>query len=212
MTDGEESTAADPAVDVVTVGVVNVGRLGLSLPTWTTNVSPGATAQSSVTIDAAQLQSTMVSALSAPYAAAGASPPTEVAWFDYDGEVTVNLAATTVTLLDGLVLVALTLQSDQTGTGQVIVPLSVGTQASPTGMLIGTENRPRGLLALVDRWGEAATAAAWSALLDVAQTLARQGGADANGAPFIPVSITAATTGLTVLPQARQAMDSAAAQ
>lgn len=205
MTDDEGTAAAGHAA-----AVVAVGRLGLSLPTWTTDVSPGATAQSSVTIDAAQFQLSMISALSAPYAAAGASPPAEVAWFDYDGEVTVNLAATTVALLDGLILVALALQSDQTGAGQVIVPLSVGTQANPTGMLIGTENRPRGLLALVDRWGEAATAAAWNALLDVAQTLARQAGADANGAPFIPVSITAATTGFTVLPQARQAMDSAA--
>jgi hypothetical protein len=206
VTDSEGTAAAGHAAVVVTVG-----RLGITLPAWTTDVSAGATAQSSVTIDAAQLQSSMISALSAPYTSAGAAPPAEVAWFDYDGEITVNLAATTVTLSDGLVLVALTLQSDQTGAGQVIVPLSVGTQANPTGMLIGTENRPRGLLALVDRWGEAATAAAWSGLLDVAQTLARQGGADANGAPFIPVSITAATTGFTVLPQARQAMDSVAA-
>lgn len=203
MTGNEKAPAAGQAADVVTAG-----RLGLSLPTWASDVSPGTPAQAPVTIDAAQLQSSMISALSAPYTAAGASPPAAVVWFDHDGEVTVNLASTTVTLLDGLVLVALALQSDQTGAGQVIVPLSVGTEANPTGMLIGTENRPRGLLALVDRWGEAATAAAWSALLDVAQTVAQQGGADANGAPFIPVSITAATTGFAVLPQARQAMDS----
>ncbi len=209
LTGTGEALGAEQATGAVrTIGAGILGSIGLAPPTWTTNVSPGTAAQSPVTIDAAQLQASVISALSAPYADPGATPPAEVTWFDHDGEVMVNLAATTITLLDGLVLAALELSSDQTGTGQVIVPLGVGTPANPTGMLVGTENRPRGLLQLVDRWGDAATAAAWSALLDVAQTLAQQAGADANGAPFIPASVTASTTAFAVLPQARQAMDS----
>jgi hypothetical protein len=200
-----------PDTAISTVGVTSIdtiGRLGLSIPPWTTNVNPGATTQSPVAIDATQLQSSVTSALSARYAPVGASPPAQVIWFDHDGEVMVNLAATSVSLLDGLVLIALELTSDQTGLGQIVVPLSVGTPTNPVGMLIGTESRPRGLLQLVDRWGQAAIAAAWSALLDVAKTLAQQGGADPNGAPFIPSSITATSLEFSVLPQARQAMDS----
>ncbi len=192
----------------LSLGTVGIGRIGLAVPTWTTSVNPGTLAQSPFSVDGAQLQSSMISSLSAPYAAAGSAPPSQVVWYDYDGSVLVNLSATTVTLLDGVVLVAFSLQSDQV-TGQVIVPLIVGTGAS--GMLIGTESGARGLTQLADRWGEAATAAAWSALLEVAQGLAQQGGADGNGAAFIPASITVTPTQLTVLPQARQAMDSAGA-
>jgi hypothetical protein len=197
--------APQPALSL---GTVVTGRIGLAIPVWTTSVSPGTLAQAPFSVDAAQLQSSMISSLSAPYAAAGSVLPGQVVWQDHDGSVLVNLSATTVTLLDGVVLVAFSLQTDQ-ATGQVIVPLSVGTGAS--GMLIGTESRPRGLAQLADRWGEAATAAAWSALLDVVQGLAQQGGADGNGAAFIPASATVTPAQLTVLPQARQAMDSAAA-
>jgi hypothetical protein len=43
----------------------------------------------------------------------------------------------------------------------------------------------------------------------VARNLAQQGGADSNGVPFIPAAMTATPTSFSVLPQARQAMDSA---
>jgi hypothetical protein len=201
---GTPGLLVTPSVVTVTTTAIS-GRLGLALPGWTTSVNPGAPAQASFSVDAAQLQSSMIAALSAPYVAAGSAPPSQVMWYDHDGSVLVSLSATTVTLLDGVVLVAFSLQSDQV-TGQVIVALSVGTSAS--GMLVGTENRPRGLAQLVDRWGDPATAAAWSALLNVVQALAQQGGADGNGAAFIPASITATTAQLSVLPQARQAMDS----
>ncbi len=203
----QEPDALAPQPEL-SLGTAVTGRLGLAVPSWTTSVSPGTLAQNPFSVDAAQLQASMISSLSAPYAAAGSAPPGQVVWYDYDGSVLVNLSATTVTLLDGIVLVAFSLQSDQV-TGQVIVSLSVGTSAS--GMLIGTESRARGLAQLADRWGGAATAAAWSALLDVAQGLAQQGGADGNGAAFIPASMTVTPAQLTVLPQARQAMDSAGA-
>jgi peptidoglycan hydrolase-like protein with peptidoglycan-binding domain len=184
----------------------------LHLPTWVSPVAPGTVAPQPVTIDQPTLQSAMISALGTPYVPAGATPATQVQWFDHDGEVLVHLDATVVNLLSGLVLVALTLETDQTGAGQVTVPLTVGIPGQPTGLLVGTEVRPRGPLVLVDRWGESATAGAWKALLDVASTLARQGGADANGAPFIPAGMTATPLQFSVLPQSRHAMDSVGAQ
>jgi len=208
MTAGTEEPGLSAAQSGLILGTSATGRLGLAVPVWTTSVSPGTLAQTPISLDAAQLQSSMISSLSAPYAAAGSALPGQVVWYDYDGSVLVNLSATTVTLLDGVVLVTFSLQSDQV-TGQVIVPLSVGTGTS--GMLIGTESQARGQTQLVDRWGETSTAAAWSALLDVAQALAQQGGADGNGAAFIPGSVTATPAQLTVLHQARQAMDSGGA-
>ena len=79
-----------------------------------------------------------------------------------------HLGATVVSLFTGLVLIALTLETQETGPGRLTVPLTVGTPAQPVGLVVGTEVRPRGPSLLVDRWGEAATAAAWRALLDVA--------------------------------------------
>ena len=50
--------------------------------------------------------------------AADVSPPPQVIWYDHDSEVLVHLDRTVVKLGDGLVLVALTLETDQTGAGQ----------------------------------------------------------------------------------------------
>ena len=186
-------------------------RSVLRLPTWASTVAPGTLAPQPITVDQPTLQAAIVSALATPYAPVGAAPPAQVVWFDHDGDVLVHIGATEVSLFDGLVLVALTLETDETGLGQLSVPLTVGTPAQPVGLVVGTELSPRGPSLLVDRWGEAATAAAWNALLDVAGHLAEQGGADSNGVPFIPASMTATPQQFAVTPQARQAMDSVGA-
>jgi hypothetical protein len=182
--------------------------LNLPIPSWFTQSNPGAVA-GAITVSAAQLQTSIIAALGSRYAPPGGTAPLEVVWYDHDGEVLFIIGQTVVNLMDGLVLVALTLQTDQTGPGQVTVPLGVGTASQPVGMTVATELRPRSPTPLlVDRWGDAATAAAWGALLDVAKTMAEQAGADSNGAPYVPGAMSAASTGFTVTPQARQAMDS----
>jgi hypothetical protein len=183
----------------------------LRLPTWVSPVAAGTLAPQPATIDQPTLQAAIISALGTPYAPPGGAPPTEVIWFDYDGEVLVHIGATVVSLGDGVVLVALTLEAQETGLGQLVIPLVVGTPAQPVGLVVGTETRPRGPSLLVDRWGEAATAAAWGALLEVARNLAQQGGADGNGAAFVPAAMTATAQQFAVLTQARQAMDSVTA-
>ena len=182
--------------------------LNLPIPSWFTQSNPGSVA-GPITVSAAQLQTSIIGALGSRYAPPGGTAPPEVVWYDHDGEVLFIIGETLVNLMDGLVLVALTLQTDQTGPGQVTVPLGVGTASQPVGMTVATELRPRSPTPLlVDRWGDAATAAAWGALLDVAKTMAEQAGADSNGAPYVPGAMSAASTGFTVTPQARQAMDS----
>jgi hypothetical protein len=182
--------------------------LNLPIPSWFTQSNPGSVA-GPITVSAAQLQTSIIAALGSRYAPPGGTAPQEVVWYDHDGDVLFIIGDTVVNLMNGLVLVSLTLQTDQTGPGQVTVPLGVGTASQPVGMTVATELRPRSATALlVDRWGDAATAAAWGALLDVAKTMAEQAGADSNGAPYVPGAMSADTTGFTVTPQARQAMDS----
>jgi hypothetical protein len=200
--------SAATKVGIVTTVAPQTMKAVLQLPAWFSAVAPGTLAPQAVMIDQPTLQAAVVSALGTPYAPVGATPPTQVVWYDHDGEVLVHIDATVVSLFSGLVLIALTLETEETGVGQLTVPLTVGTSAQPVGLVVGTEVRPRGPSLLVDRWGEAAIAAAWRALLDVARNLAERGGADSNGQPFIPVAMSATPDQFLVLPQARQAMDS----
>jgi hypothetical protein len=133
-----------------------------------------------------------------------------VIWYDHDGEVLVHLDQTVVALDDGVVLVALTLETDQTGTGQLTVPLVVGTRQFAAGLLVMTESRPRGPVALVDRWGDSAVAVAWRGLVDATHALALQAGVDAFGARLVPGAISTDGKTLTVVPQARHALDAVA--
>jgi hypothetical protein len=167
---------------------------------------PGALAPP-VTVTPQQLQPLLVASLGSVYVAADISPPPQVIWYDHDSEVLVHLDRTVVELDDGLVLVALTLESDQTGVGQLTVPLSIGSAQLAAGLVAVTESRPRGPVALADRWGEAAVAAAWRALLDAVYSLALQAGVDASGARLIPGAIGCDPKGLSIVPQARHAID-----
>jgi len=160
-----------------------------------------------VSVTPQQLQPLLIASLGSLYVAADVSPPPRVIWYDHDGEVLVHLDRTVVKLEDGLVLVALTLESDQTGAGQLTVPLSIGSAQLAAGLVAVTESRPRGPVALTDRWGEAAVAAAWRALLDAAHSLALQAGVDTSGARLIPGAISCDGTSLSVVPQARHPVD-----
>jgi hypothetical protein len=169
-------------------------------------VPPGALAPP-VSVTADQLLPLLTASLGSLYVAPDVSPPPQVIWYDHDSEALVHLDRTVVRLDDGLVLVALTLQTDQTGAGQLTVPLSVGSAQLPAGLVTVTESRPRGPAALADRWGGAAVAAAWRALLDTAHSLALQAGVDTSGARLVPGAVSCDGKTLSVLPQARHAID-----
>lgn len=176
-----------------------------------TPVPPGGVA-APVTVQASAVTGLAVAAIGARYGAPGQPPPTQVIWHDGDSEVLVHLDKTQAVLWPGLVLIALTLEADETGPGQLVVPFAVGSQESPAGLVAVTEARPRGPAPLADRWGEAATAAGWLALLDVAHGMALQSGADTAGARLIPGAISCDSSVLSVTPQARQAADQVTGQ
>jgi hypothetical protein len=172
-------------------------------------VPPG-TVVAPVSVTAEQLQPLLIAGLGALSVAADVSPPPQVIWYERDSEVLVHLDRTLVRLGPGLVLVALTLQTDQAGAGQVTVPLSIGSPQLPAGLVVVTESRPRGPAALADRWGDAAVAAAWRALLDASHALALQAGIDTSGARLVPGAISSDGKTFAVVPQARYAIDAVA--
>jgi hypothetical protein len=129
--------------------------------------------------------------------------PGSVVWTDGEAEVVAHLDETRVEVLDGLVLVGITLESEQTGRAEITVPFAVGTEDDLAGMVAVTERVPRGLAALVERWGDAVIAAAWEALVEVADEVSRQTGLDTEGNPLAAGALVARRGVLAVVPQAR---------
>ncbi len=140
-------------------------------------------------------------------AAIGAATEQRVVWRDGDSEVLVHLDETRTKTLDGLVLVGVTLESDETGVQEITVPFGVGSASVTAGLLGVTETEPRGHPLLVERWGEAVIATAWKALLDVGQAVAAGAGTDEDGADLVPGAIVAKPEGLEIIPQARHVFE-----
>lgn len=140
-------------------------------------------------------------------AALGSSERHRVVWRDGDSEVLVHLDKTRTKTLDGLILVGITLECDETGEQEVTVPFAIGSQTMTAGVLGVTETEPRGHPLLVRRWGEAVVATAWKALLEVGETLASEAGTDEDGAPLVAGALVARRDGFQVIPQARHILE-----
>lgn len=114
-----------------------------------------------------------------------------VVWKDGDAEVIVHLNETRVRIREGVVLVSVTLESDQTGRQSLVVPFIVGDEDDPAKLFTVTETIPRGDPVLAARWGEAAQEAVWGALLGLAEDQASQAELDDNGNVQVPVGLVA---------------------
>ena len=110
---------------------------------------------------------------------------------------------------EGIVTVTVPVHCDQEPEAEVMVPFAVGSDESPAGLLVATENNPRGPAAIVDIWGDALTAFGWQILVTVVTEIARGSGSDTDGAPLIPAGITGSPDGLRVLTMARHTFDRA---
>jgi hypothetical protein len=125
-----------------------------------------------------------------------------VIWEQAGSELLVHLKKTRIAVLEGMVLVGLTVQTIETETVEITVPFAVGRPDRLAGMVVTAEAQPRGPSVIVDLWGESLTAAAWQALLDVVSTIAARTGVDDAGTPLLPGAIVAAQGRLGVIPQA----------
>jgi hypothetical protein len=124
--------------------------------------------------------------------AGGASSGDALVWTDAGAELLVHPGRARLGCLDGLVLVAIPVFTEQTSEADVVVPFAVGRTDAPAGLLMATETRPRGPDMIVDRWAEPLTAAAWDALVALA--------VDAV-APAAPTAMSAEPGALTIVPE-----------
>lgn len=133
---------------------------------------------------------------------------TSVVWQDADSEVILHAAGTQVRVLThGLLVVGLSLETAETGPRMLTVPFATGTRQRLAGNVLTSERRPRGSPVLVDRWGDAALATAYGALLDIAAAAAASAGEDTYGDPLIAGGIYTQPNRLFVVPQARHLSD-----
>jgi len=130
-----------------------------------------------------------------------------IIWTKDDSELEVTTGKITVNLGDGLILFNIPVTCDQASGATVQVPFAVGGTNSPAGLLMATEDQPRGPDAVVIVWSDALHAYAFKLLMTVVTQAAAAAGTDADGAPMIPIAITANSDQVTVLTMARHTFD-----
>lgn len=128
-------------------------------------------------------------------------------WTKDDSELLVHTGKVTVSIDEGLIVLTIPVSCDQARDASVQVPFAVGSQDRPTGLIVATEERPRGPSQVVDVWAESLTAFAWRTLMAIVTRVAAHSGIDQDRAALIPVSLTASRDGLRVLTMARHAFD-----
>lgn len=133
----------------------------------------------------------------------------QVVWSQGGNELLVMLAKVAVHVDHGIALIDIPASCDQQAEGHITVAFALGEDRRPAGMMAVTEDRPRGPRAVVDVWGESLTAFAWQVLLTVSTAVAGSAGDDVDGAPLIPVGLTATGDGLRILTMARHGFDRA---
>jgi hypothetical protein len=119
-------------------------------------------------------------------------------WTSRGNEATVLLDSIRIATDEGVVLVGLTLDTDQTGPQELTTVLAVGSAKRPAGMLVVAEERPRGHADLAATFADAVIATAWRGVLLVVAAAAASAGKDARGDPLVPVALTATPDGLVV--------------
>ena len=119
-------------------------------------------------------------------------------WTSRGNEATVLLDSTRIATDDGVVLVGLTLDTDQTGPQELTTVLAVGSAKRPAGLLVVAEERPRGHADLAATFADAVVATAWRGVLLVVAAAAASAGKDTHGDPLVPLALTATADGLFV--------------
>lgn len=92
------------------------------------------------------------------------TPPGKVIWVDAGDEVLAHLDSLQVRLLDSLIVASLDLECDQTGRTALVCVFATGQGSDEAGLLVTTDELPRGNALLAARWGEVVQNAIWAAL------------------------------------------------
>jgi hypothetical protein len=102
-----------------------------------------------------------------------------VVWVDAGDELVVHLSSLRAATKDGILLVSVDVESDQTGRQSVAMPFAVGTDPGQ-GTVVVCEPLPRGPDVIVRRWGAILQGALFAALQDMAQVHAGERGGRPN--------------------------------
>jgi hypothetical protein len=127
----------------------------------------------------------------------------DLVWVAGASELLVRLDGLNLTCGVGLVTVGIPVGCDQLpGPATVTVPIGVGTQDAPSGLVMSTLDKPVGPAVVVDRWADPLVGFAWAALVHLAQSLCAAAGRDATGAPLLPGYLGSGLDVLLVQPMA----------
>lgn len=88
----------------------------------------------------------------------------QVIWVDAGSEVLVHLDSTAAHLADGLLLVSVDFECDQTGRTPLVAAFGMNHGADAAGLFCTTDELPRGNGILASRWGRIFQDALWAAL------------------------------------------------
>ncbi len=130
-----------------------------------------------------------------------------VVWVRGDSELAVHADRTRVALGKGTLVVGVRVECDQTGPAEVAVPFALGSDDLRSGLVMAVPARADGPPLVVEQWGAVIVAAVYRALLDVMSAVAASAGIDRDGMPLIPGAVSTDGATLTVVPQARHAVD-----
>jgi len=128
----------------------------------------------------------------------------DVVWTQGASELLVHTDAVTLACTPGVVSLSIPVTCDHVpGGATVIVPLAVGSQERPAGLVMSSFSRPAGPASITAVWAQALTAFAWESLIHLAEQLAAAAGKDHAGRTLVPAEIGAAQGLLIILPMAR---------
>jgi len=140
--------------------------------------------------------------------AAGAGPTT--VWNDGTNELQVELRRMAVKTTDGIVQVLIPVSCNETGAVTIEVTFATGGPGSTAGLIFAADAIPVGPPEVVEIWGEALVAQAWTAVLRAISALADVAGTDVDGSGLVPAAMSAGAGGVRLLVMARHEMERAA--
>jgi hypothetical protein len=130
-----------------------------------------------------------------------------VLWRDGDDEVVLEVSGARIATTDRLIVTSIPVFTDQSGAAEVVVPFVTSAADDAEGLIAATEVHPRGPAAIIDIFGEALVAVAWSALVETAAAWAHAAGEQAIGVGLAPAGLSATRSALRVRAQVRISRD-----
>ena len=94
-----------------------------------------------------------------------------VVWEDGESEIIMHLDKIRTALKPGFIIFEITLEADQSGIVNLVIPFRVGKSIKEASLIITTENLPRGNSHVAARWGTIVQDNIWFALLEAGEGL-----------------------------------------